>query len=127
MDKNSNTLNWFEVPVTDFGRAKKFYETIFGIEISTMEYGGFKMGMFPSEPGNGKLSGALCEGEGYKPSMDGAMIYFNANPDMQGIIDRIEGAGGKVLQPKTQISPDYGYMAIFVDSEGNKVALHSDK
>ena len=126
MDASVNTLNWFEVPVTDFERAKKFYETIFGIELQVMDFQGFKMGMFPSTPGDGKLSGAIVQGEWYKPSMDGTLVYFNGNPDLQVALDKIEKAGGKVLQPKTQITPEYGYMAIVSDTEGNRVALHSE-
>lgn len=125
MDASVNTLNWFEVPVADFERAKKFYEAIFGIELQVMDFGGFKMGMFPSTPGDGKLSGAIVHGEWYKPSMEGTLVYFNGNPDLQVALDKIEKAGGKVLQPKTQITPEYGYMAIFTDTEGNRVALHS--
>lgn len=125
MDKTTNTLNWFEVPVTDFERAKKFYETVFDIQLYVMDFGGFKMGLFPSEPGNGKLSGAICQGEWYKPSQDGALVYFNSNPDLSLDLARVEAAGGKILRPKTQISPEYGYMAMFIDSEGNRVAMHS--
>ncbi|MBI3511929.1 MAG: VOC family protein [Bacteroidetes bacterium] len=125
MDTKGNTLNWFELPVADFDRAKKFYETIFGITFHVMDFGGFKMGLFPAEPGSGKLNGAICHGEWYKPSKDGALIYFNCNPDLQASLDKIETAGGKILRPKTQISPDYGYMAMFMDTEGNRVALHS--
>lgn len=127
MEANTNTLNWFEVPVADFERGKKFYETIFGMSMHTMDFGPFKMGMFPSEPNSGKLNGAICFGEGYKPSQEGALVYFNANPDMQPVLDRIEAAGGKILQQKTQITPEYGYMAIILDTEGNRVALHSNK
>ncbi|HTL81153.1 MAG TPA: VOC family protein [Bacteroidia bacterium] len=127
MDKTTNTLNWFEVPVADFDRAKKFYETVFGVELFVMDFGGFKMGLFPSEPGNGKLTGAICHGEWYKPSQDGALVYFNANPDLSDCLARVEKAGGKVIRPKTQISPEYGNMAMFIDSEGNRVAMHSQK
>jgi predicted enzyme related to lactoylglutathione lyase len=126
MDAKVNTLNWFEIPVTDFDRAKKFYETVFGISMYVMDFGGFKMGMFPSEPGNGKLTGAIVKGEWYKPSQDGTLVYLNANPDLQIALDKIEAAGGKVLRPKTQISPEYGNMAMFIDTEGNRLALHSN-
>jgi uncharacterized protein len=125
MDTNGNVLNWFEIPVTDYSRAKKFYENIFGIQMMDQEMGPFKMGFFPYDPGSGKLSGAICHGEGYTPSMTGPVIYFNANPDMQTVLDKVEKAGGKVLMPKTQITPEIGYMAFLADSEGNKVALHS--
>jgi len=125
MDKNSNSLNWFEIPAVDIERATRFYETIFNIQMEPFpEMMGMKMVGFPAEMGNGKASGALTQSEMHKPSMEGCIIYLNANPDIQTIIDRIEKANGKVLVPKTQISPEIGYMAFFADTEGNKVALH---
>lgn len=126
MNKNSNTLNWFEIPVTNFERAKKFYESIFGIQLESQEMGGAMMGFFPYEPGSGKLSGAICAGEWYKPSQDGALLYLNGDPNLQTVLDKIAGAGGQVIMPKTQISPEIGYFAIFIDSEGNRLALHSN-
>ena len=126
MDKNSNSLNWFEIPALDIARASKFYETIFGIKMEKMqEMMGMKMAGFPADMGNGKASGALVQSAQHKPSMEGAVIYLNANPKIQTVIDKIEKAKGKVLMPKTQISPEIGYMAFFVDTEGNKVALHA--
>ena len=120
-----NMLNWFEIPLSDFERGKKFYETIFACTIPAMDFGGLKMGMLPSD--EGKVSGALCSGPDYKPSMDGALIYLNANPDLTEVLNKVEGAGGKILQAKKQVSPEYGYMALFVDCEGNRMALHSNK
>ena len=126
MDKNSNSLNWFEIPALDVARATKFYETIFGVTMEKMqEMMGMKMAGFPADMGNGKASGALVQSPQHKPSMDGSVIYLNANPKIQPVIDRIEKANGKVLMPKTQISPEIGYMAFFVDTEGNKVGLHA--
>lgn len=126
MDKNSNSLNWFEIPSLDIARASKFYETIFGIKMEKMqEMMGMKMAGFPADMGKGKASGALVQSPQHKPSMDGCVIYLNANPKIQTVIDRIEKAKGKVLMPKTQISPEIGYMAFFADTEGNKVALHA--
>lgn len=125
MDKNTNSLNWFEIPATDIGRATKFYESIFGIQMEQQEMMGMKMAFFPADMGNGKASGGLCQSDMHKPSMDGSIIYLNANPNMDNVIGRIESAGGKILMPKTQISPEIGYMAFFVDSEGNRMALHS--
>ena len=115
MDKNSNSLNWFEIPATDISRATKFYEAIFD----------HKMTGFPSEMGNGKANGALVQGPMHKPSMDGAVVYLNADPSIDKVIGKIESAGGKMLMPKTQISPEIGYMAFFVDTEGNRMALHA--
>jgi predicted enzyme related to lactoylglutathione lyase len=126
MDKNSNSLNWFEIPATDISRATRFYESIFNTQLDQMpEMLGMKMAGFPSEMGSGKANGGLVQSDMHKPSTEGAVIYLNANPDMQPVIERIEKAGGKVVMPKTEISPEIGYMAFFIDSEGNKVGLHS--
>lgn len=125
MDKNTNSINWFEIPAADINRATKFYETIFGIKMDQSEMMGMKMAMFPSENGNGKASGALVQSHVHKPSQEGVMVYLNANPKMDDIIGRVEGAGGKMTMPKTQITPEIGYMAFFIDTEGNKIALHS--
>ncbi len=128
MDNNSNSLNWFEIPVKDVNRAKKFYESAFNMKMQPMqEMMGMKMVSFPWEMGNGKVNGALVESEMHKPSMDGSVLYLNANPKIQNVIDRIEKSGGKVLMPKTEIGENIGYMAFFVDSEGNKVALHAEE
>jgi hypothetical protein len=125
MNGSVNALNWFEISVSDIARAKKFYEAVFNITMYETEMMGMKMAFFPAEQGNGKVSGGLVQGEGYTPSTDGAKIYFNGNPDLSGALNRVEGAGGRVLMPKTHISPEIGYMAFFMDSEGNAVALHS--
>ncbi len=126
MDKNSNSLNWFEIPALDIARATKFYEAIFDTKLEQMpEMMGMKMSGFPADMGNGKVSGALAQSQQHKPSMDGCVIYLNSNPKIQTVIDRIEKAKGKVLMPKTKISPEIGYMAFFADTEGNKIGLHA--
>src|SRR5579862_3842882 len=114
MDKNTNSLNWFEIPAVDIKRATKFYETIFDIKMEDMgDMMGMKMVGFPSEMANGKASGALVQGPNHKPSMDGAVIYLNANPTISTVEDRIDKAGGKVIMPKMHISPEIGYMSFF--------------
>ncbi|MEO5996075.1 MAG: VOC family protein [Chitinophagaceae bacterium] len=124
---NTNSLNWFEIPVTDTARAKKFYEAILDIKMDTQEMMGMEMTFFPydMQATNGKVSGALVKGSMHKPSADGAVIYLNANPAIQHVIDRIETAGGKLIMPKTSIGENIGYMAFFMDSEGNRMALHA--
>ncbi|MBL0912737.1 MAG: VOC family protein [Bacteroidia bacterium] len=128
ISEKTNALNWFEIPVTDTPRAKKFYETILDIRMETTEMMGMEITFFPfdTEGTSGKVSGALVKNDLMRPSMDGPVIYLNANPDIQAVIDRIEGAGGKVLMPRTEIGDNMGYMAFFVDSEGNRMALHAD-
>ena len=125
MDAQSNNLNWFEVPASDINRAKSFYEKIFEIEMPVQEMMGMKMANFPWEMGSGKAAGALVQGDMHKPSMDGTVIYLNANPDLSNVLERVDGAGGKVIMPKTKITDEIGFMAFFVDSEGNRMALHS--
>jgi predicted enzyme related to lactoylglutathione lyase len=127
MTTNENALNWFEISVSDINRSKKFYETVLGIEMALDNIMGMEMAYFPYEPGSGKASGALVKSEMHKPSADGAKIYINGNPDLAEALGKVEAAGGKVLMPKTEISPEIGYMAFFSDSEGNVVALHSQR
>ena len=126
MKSNENALNWFEISVADMNRAKKFYETIFGIQMPEQEMMGMKMAFFPAEDMNGKVSGGLVQGPMHKPSVDGAKIYLNGNPNLDNALSKVVAAGGKVVMPKTHISPEIGHMAHFIDSEGNNVALHSN-
>ena len=123
----NNAISWFEIGTTDLERATKFYETIFGLSLIPMDMPNIKMRMFPVEnPGEG-IGGALVDSGGFhKPSStDGVLIYLNGNPDVQKVLDKVEAAGGKILVPKTEISPEYGFMAVFIDSEGNRIGLHS--
>lgn len=125
MSASTNAINWFEIPATDMARAKKFYETIFDIQMEEMEMPGMKYAMFPFDPTKGKIAGGLAESPMHVPGTTGAIVYLNANPDLQNVLDRIEKAGGKVTMPKTSIGQN-GFMAFFTDPEGNTMALHSN-
>lgn len=125
MDSNANAINWFEIPVNDMPRAKKFYQDVFSIQMNEMDMMGMTMAFFPAENMNGKVSGALVKGSMHKPSAEGAILYLNGNPDLGIALGKVESAGGKVIMPKTKIGDDIGYMAFFSDTEGNTVALHS--
>lgn len=127
MDSTTNALNWFEIPVTDMARAKHFYQVVFSIHLEDADMQGIQMVMFPYEMGNGKVSGALVKSDYQKPSADGVTIYLNANPDMSDVLQRIRNEGGQIVMDKTQITPEIGYMAFFIDSEGNKIGLHSQE
>jgi predicted enzyme related to lactoylglutathione lyase len=122
-----NAISWFEIPTTDINRAQKFYETIFGITMIPMDMPNIKMRMFPLDDMMTQVGGALVDSGGFHKASatDGPLIYLNANPDVQNILNKIVEAGGSILVPKTEISPDYGFMAVFMDTEGNRVALHS--
>ncbi|MEP6845721.1 MAG: VOC family protein [Panacibacter sp.] len=121
-----NAVSWFEIPAADIDRAQKFYETIFDIEMRPFDLPQIKMRMFPLEDMMG-VGGAICHAPGFYDSSAtaGPLVYLNANPDVQTVVDKIEAAGGKIIVPKTLISPEHGHMAVFTDTEGNRVALHS--
>lgn len=118
-----NLINWFEIPATDFSRAVTFYKAILGLEIKETEMFGTKMGFFPTDGKN--VSGAIVQGEDYKPSSEGVIAYLNGGNNLQTVLDKVESNNGKVIVPKTQISPEMGYFGMFIDTEGNKMAVHS--
>lgn len=122
-----NAISWFEIPTTDLNRAQKFYEAIFDMQMIPLDTSSMKMRMFPIEDMMSGVGGALVDSGGFhKPSAtEGTLLYLNANPDVQQVVDRIESAGGKIVMPKTEISPEYGHMALFIDTEGNRIAIHS--
>ena len=108
LSAENNAINWFEIPVTDVGRSKKFYETILDIKMQTQKIveTGEEMVLFPRTPDtimalSGKVSGTLLKSEKSKPSKEGGLIYLNASPSIQTVIEKIESAGGKLVQPKT--------------------------
>lgn len=122
-----HAISWFEIPATNIDRAQKFYESIFEIQLQNMDFGTTKMRAFPLDDPMDGVGGTIIDSGGFhKPSLtDGPLIYLNGNPDVDVILHRVEKAGGKVMVPKTEISPEYGFMAIFQDTEGNRIALHS--
>jgi predicted enzyme related to lactoylglutathione lyase len=122
-----HAISWFEIPTNDIDRAQNFYETIFEIKMVPMDNPALKMRLFPLDDMMTGVGGSIVKTQGFHiPSAtDGPLIYLDANPDVNIVLGRVEAAGGKVLVPKTQISEDYGYMAMFLDTEGNRIALHS--
>ncbi|HEY4208065.1 MAG TPA: VOC family protein [Puia sp.] len=121
-----NAISWFEIPAVDLSRAQKFYEAIFDMQMIPMDTPHIKMRMFPIQDPASGIGGALALAEFYKPSpTDGALVYLNANPDVQLILDKVKAAGGQVIVPRTEISPEHGHMGIFIDTEGNRIGLHS--
>jgi uncharacterized protein len=118
-----HAVNWFEIPATNFDRAKRFYEKVLGGSLHVEEMGGIMMGFLPCD--EGAVGGSVCAGEGYKPSMEGTTVYLNGGDDLSGPLGRVADAGGRIIMPKTLITPEIGYMAFFIDTEGNRVAFHS--
>lgn len=122
-----NMVGWFEIPVENMERAINFYEKVFDLKMNRQNMGSLDMAWFPwKEEGAGSPGTLVHFPAAYKPSTDGVLIYLTAHSgDLANELSRVEKAGGKVLQGKTQISEEYGNMALIIDSEGNRVALHS--
>ena len=122
----ANAINWFEIPANDFDRACEFYSKILEGEIQkTDPHPGIKMGFLPHFE-QGAVGGAIVEGEGYEPSNKGPVLYLNGGEDLSTPLKKVEDSGCKVLMPKTSIGEN-GFIAQFIDTEGNRVALHSMK
>lgn len=117
-----NLVSWFEIPAYNHYRSVAFFNYIFGIEITSVELNGFAMGFFPVENGVG---GAIVTGNGCVPSETGPLVYLNGGEDLNIVLSKVNEAGGRVIMEKTFLSESAGYFALFIDSEGNRLALHS--
>ncbi|MEQ9298448.1 MAG: VOC family protein [Cyclobacteriaceae bacterium] len=115
-------VNWFEIPALNIQRAVSFYNHIYGLEMEITEANNYAMAFFPADKG---IGGAIVMGEGSIPSEVGPLVYLNGGKDLSLVLNNIEAAGGRVVLPKTLIDEDSGYFALFIDSEGNRLALHS--
>lgn len=120
----ANAINWFEIPAKNFERAKSFYETVLGVSIEEMPHPAYRYGVIPADYENGQVGGGLVQGEGFEPSDKGALVYLNGGEDLAAPLSRVEMAGGQIVMPKTSIGQN-GFMALFMDTEGNRIALHS--
>lgn len=122
-----NVVGWFELPVTDMARAMKFYHTVFGYALESQQFGQEEMAWFPWVDNGMGASGSLVKNEQrYKPSADGAVVYFSSpSEDLTNELGKVVEAGGKVLLEKTLITEGIGYMCLLLDSEGNRIAIHS--
>jgi len=116
-------ISIFEIPTIEFSRGVEFYQSILNIKIEKIDMQGTQMGLFPSD--GQMISGVLIKGEGYNPSADGVIIYLNGGDNLQIVLDRVEINGGKTIVPKTLIDKENGYFAMFLDTEGNRIGLHS--
>jgi len=131
IDEQTNILTWFEIPVLDIDRAKKFYETILDIEMVKKVDGEEEAVFFPFNPKvvqatSGRVTGVLAQSLGNQPSAVGTVIYINASPSIRDVLDRVEPAGGQVISSEQLFGP-VGFIAMILDSEGNKIGLHSEK
>lgn len=125
MEFTKNAISWFEIPVVDFDRAKKFYSEIFDFEMPDMMMDNIRMGFLLYDQENEGVGGAIVHGEGCVPSDIGSKIYLNGGSDLNIVLNKVEKAGGKVILPKTDIGSGFGFFALFIDTEGNQLGLHS--
>ena len=117
-------LNWFEIPVLDIKRAVSFFNYVYGMKMELTELPEYALAPFPDSTGVG---GALVMGQGCVPSESGALLYLNATENMDIMLTRVKEAGGRVIMGKTEIAGDSGFFSLFVDTEGNRLALHSNQ
>lgn len=130
INEQTNIITWFEIPVTDSDRAKKFYETILDIELVKRADGNDEAVFFPYNPDviqatSGRVTGVLSKSERNNPSENGTVVYINASPNIQTVFDKVKPAGGRIVSRKIQIPA--GFIAVIIDSEGNKVGLHAEQ
>lgn len=124
MENQTNAINWFEIPVLNFERAKEFYSRILDCDMQEMVVNTSRMAFLPSDPEIG-VGGAIVLDEGFVPSSMGTRVYLNGGDDLQIVLSRVEGAGGEIIVQKTNIGNDFGFFALFQDTEGNHIGLHS--
>ncbi len=130
IDSETNILTWFEIPISDVQRAKKFYETVLDIKMIIRADGSNEAVFFPYDPDvvqatSGRITGVLSKSDNNSPSTNGTLVYINASPDIQNVLDKVEPAGGKIIMPKMKMNA--GFIAIIMDSEGNRVGLHAEQ
>jgi len=123
-EKVTDFVAWFEIPALDIERAVGFYSHMYDIKLEVQELGGYTMAVLPVTKG---IGGAIVKGEGSIPSDRGPLVYLNGGKDLNNYLSRVADAGGRVILEKTFISKQHGYFALFIDSEGNRLALHSKK
>ena len=116
-------ISIFEIPATNISRAINFYKEILEVEIEKLDFPEMEMGLFPYQ--DQMVTGVIIKENGHEPSANGVTIYLNGGDNLQTILDKVEGNGGKIIIPKTPHADESGYFAIFHDSEGNKIGLHS--
>ncbi|MDC8104942.1 VOC family protein [Chryseobacterium sp. PTM-20240506] len=132
IDENTNVITWFEIPVINTERAKTFYETILDIKMITRSIPETQeeLTFFPYNPDvvqatSGRITGVLSKSENNQPSDKGTLVYINAYPEIQVVLDKVESAGGRIVSPAMKMNA--GYIAVIRDTEGNRIGLHAEK
>jgi hypothetical protein len=125
MEKMTNSVNWVEIPVLNFERAKEFYSRIYDYEMFETTMASMRMGFLPMDTDSQGIGGAIVQGNGFVPSSLGIKVYLNGGKDLLTVLNRVNAAGGEIIVHKTKINDEIGYFAVFEDTEGNHISLHS--
>jgi len=123
-----NAIYWVEIPVTNFQRAKTFYEEVFDLEMMEIPMSRGKYAIFPLDKSALGGGAAIVEGKGYEPTQNGAVVYIDrGNENLSKPLSKVEKAGGRIVLEKVQNggNPEAGFIAQFIDTEGNRIGLHS--
>ncbi len=122
----ANSVGWFELYVQDMARARRFYESVFQTKLTPFESpGNLEMLAFPRDDDATGAPGALVRMDGVESGGSGTLVYFSCE-DCADELDRIESAGGSIHRGKTSLGP-HGFMALAIDTEGNRFGLHSQR
>jgi len=125
MEKMINSIDWFEIPVLNFDRAKEFYSRIYNYEMTETSINSLRMGLLPMDRDANGIGGAIVQGNDFIPTSLGVKVYLNAGKDLMEVLNRVIAAGGEIIVQKTKINDEFGYFAMFEDTEGNHISLHS--
>ena len=118
----SNQVVWVDIPVVKLDRAIRFYSAVIGMQVEKSEYPGGAIGRLPHK--DNEVGGCLFESDKVKPSADGPLVYLNVHGRIDEAVEAVEPCGGKIMKAKESIGP-FGFRAIVLDTEGNRIALHS--
>lgn len=121
---NVSSINWYEIPVTDMTRARAFYEAVFNVELKRELVDPMDMAIFPGGRYAGGVTGCLVSGPGHVPGAGGSLVYLDAAPDLDALLERVPANGGRVVFPKTRLPNGLGFFAHIADTEGNRVGVH---
>ena len=127
MEKITNAINWFEIPVLNFDQAKEFYSRIYNYEMHETTMNGLRMGFLPADRDANGIGGAIVQGNDFIPSALGVKIYLNGGKNLDDVLNRVIAAGGEIIAHKTKINDELGYYATFEDTEGNHISIHSQE
>ncbi len=121
-NRDQNRAVWFDIPVVDLQRAVAFYSATLGVEVSTESFDGISFGVLHHEEGNG---GCLVPNPDGISREGGILVYFNAHGRIREATRKALELGGELIEDVHPIGP-HGFRALMRDSEGNRIAFHSD-